>query len=345
MLIINEKNELSENDVIAWQKLWEKLDSAHFFNSYRWYLACKNGLKQKVKVWFAYYNTELIGIFSLCVSKRYGIKCWTIIGKPYTDKCSILFDGDYYDYLPQILLEIGKKRPVVLEEVPETWNNNAKNQVLHEVASINPYVKLNEDILSQVKRKEWNNIKRKAEKSELFFKVFKPCDVRDNIHILWEIEGKSNKPSKNREMFGLEKTRDMFQIVAEGDDSMLFVLYDGDNPIAHMFGYNIKNRVFHAHHMSYDQDYFKQTPGKIVIYWLISFLKENGFCIFDFSRGETMLKDHFSTYKESNYVYYYNVSFFAMMWFKISIFVKEKYYYVRKLIKHLYLRIKGRKTM
>lgn len=345
MLIINEKSKLSENDITDWTKLWEKLDTAHFFNSYRWYLACKNGLKQNVKVWFVYYNTVIIGVFSLCESRRYGIKCWNIIGKPYTDKCSVLFDGDYYEYLPQILLEIGKKRPVILEEVPETWKNDENNLVLREVASINPYVKLDEDILNQVKRKEWNNIKRKAEKSELYFKVFSSCDIRDNIHVLWEIEKKSNKSSKHREMFGLEKTRDMFQIVAEGDDSMLFVLYDGNNPVAHMFGYNIKDSVFHAHHMSYDQDYFKQTPGKIVIYWLISYLKKNGYHIFDFSRGETMLKKHFSTYKELNYVYYYNCSPFVLRWFENSLFIKGKYYDVKKMIKHLYLRIKERGTM
>ena len=345
MLTISEKDELSEKDIKDWKELWKNLDTAHFFNSYRWFVACKDGLKQNVGIWFVYYDSVLIGIFVLCKSRRYGIECWSIIGKPYTDKCSILYNRNYYDFLSQIFFEIGKTIPVVLEEVPEACKNDENNIVLHEMASINPFVNLDEDILRQVKRKEWNNIKRKSENSELVFKVFKANEVSDNIHILWEIESQSNKPSKNRAMFESEQTKDLFQIVSETNESVLFVLYDGEKPIAHMFGYNIKNKVFHAHHMSYVQEYFKQTPGKIVIYRLICYLKENRFKVFDFSRGETMLKKHFSSYKETNYIYYYNCSTIVEKWFMVCMYVKEKYFDVRHILKRWYALIKGRGKM
>lgn len=345
MLTISEKYELDENDIKDWEKLWKNSDTAHFFNSYSWFLGCRDGLNQSLRIWFVYCEAVLIGIIPLCKTRKYGIECWGIIGKPYTDKCPILFDKHYYDDLPQVLHEIGKTMPVVLEEVPESWKNDENNSILHEVASINPFVNLYEDVLSQVKRKEWNNIKQKSEKVKFVFKVFKEEDLHDNIHVLWEIESQSNKPSKNRAMFQSEKIKDLFHIVSGASESMLFVLYDGEIPIAHMFGYNIKNKIFHAHHMSYVQEYSKQTPGKIVIYWLICYLKEHGFQIFDFSRGETMLKNHFSTYKESNYICYYNCFVPVQVWFKFCMFIKRRYYDVRHMIKRLYLCIRGRGAM
>lgn len=344
MLIISEKSILSEQDILAWEELWNRLDTSHFFNSYQWFLACKDGLQQNVSVWFAYYESILVGIFPLCKIRKYGLTCWGIIGRPYADKCSILYDRMYDDYLEQFLHEIGKTTPVVLEEIPASWEMDGNDQILYEHSSINPYVRLDEDILYQVKRKEWNSIKRKAEKSKLFFKVYSNDDVCKNIHVLWEIESQSNKPSRNRALFDRDKVKNLFYIVANSDKSVLCVLYDGEKPIAHMFGYNIKNIVFHAHHMSYSQEYFKQTPGKVVIYRLISYLQEKEFKIFDFSRGETMLKKHFSLYKESNYEYYYNCSMFSRTWFKICLYVKEKYYDARHRIKKWYLIIKGRGT-
>lgn len=345
MLRVSEKDELSEKDIKDWVELWNKLHTAHFFNSYSWYIACREVLKQNINIWYVYYETVLIGIFSLCKTTRYGIECWDIIGKPYTDKCSILFHSDYCYLLSRIFHEIGKSTPVVLEEVPEAWKYDEDNSILHEVASINPFVNLDEDILCQVKRKEWNNIRRKFEKSSYFFKIFNANEVRDNIHVLWEIENQSNKPSKNRAMFKTELTKTFFQKISEANESVLAVLYDDEKPIAHMFGYNIKNKVFHAHHMSFVQEYFKETPGKIVIYWLICYLKKNDFRVFDFSRGETMLKKHFSTYRETNYVFYYNCSATVNIWFEVCIYIKEKYYGVRHSVKRWHMLIKERVKM
>lgn len=342
MLTISEKSILNEQDILDWEELWDRLENSHFFNSYQWFLACKDGLQQNLKVWFAYYESSLVGIFPLCKIRKFGITCWGIIGRPYADKCSILFDIEYNDYLEQFLHEIGNTTPIVLEEVPDSWEMGGNDYLLYGLSSINPYVKLDEDVLSQVKRKEWNNIRRKAEKSDLIFKVHSNEDVCKNIHILWEIESQSNKPSKNRAMFETDKVKKLFDIVSNSNKSVLFVLYDGERPIAHMFGYNIKNLVFHAHHMSYSQEYFKQTPGKIVIYWLICYLQEKGFKVFDFSRGETMLKKHFSSYRETNYEYYYNCSMLFRIWFKSCLWIKEKYYDTRHCIKKWYLSIKGR---
>lgn len=342
MLTISEKITLSEQDIMDWEELWNRLDTSHFFNSYQWFVACRDGLKQNLNVWFAYYESILVGVFSLCKIRKFGVTCRGIIGRPYTDKCSILFDREYDGYLEQFLHEIGKTMPIVLEEIPASWIRGGDDQLLHEISSINPFVRLDEDILCQVKKKEWNNIKRKAEKSELLFKVYTDDDVRKNIHILWEIEGQSNKPSKNRAMFDMDKVKSLFQEVSKSNKSMLFILCDGERPIAHMFGYNIKNSVFHAHHMSYSQEYFKQTPGKIVIYWLVCYLLDRGFKIFDFSRGETMLKKHFSLYKESNYEYFYNCPVLCKMWFRFCMSMKEKYYNARHCIKKWYLVAKGR---
>ncbi|MFG6342221.1 MAG: GNAT family N-acetyltransferase [Lachnospiraceae bacterium] len=342
MLNVSEKNELSEKDIKNWGELWGNIETAHFFNSYSWYIACREGLKQKIHIWYVYCEKALIGVFPLCKTSRYGIECWGIIGKPYTDKCSILFHSDYCQFLSQIFQEIGKKTPVVLEEVPETWKFDDSNPVLLEVASFNPFVNLDEDILCQVKRKEWNSIKRKSEKNGFYFKILYAKDVQNNIHVLWEIENQSSKPSKKRAMFETELTKNFFQKISDANECVLAILYDGEKPIAHMFGYNIKDKFFHAHHMSFVQEYSKETPGKLVIYRLICHLKEKGVSVFDFSRGETMLKKHFSIYRETHYDFYYNCSAIVKKWFEVCKYIKGKCYDVRHSVKNWYMLMKGK---
>lgn len=54
MLTISEKNILSEQDILDWEGLWNRLETSHFFNSYQWFVSCKDGLQQNLNVWFAY---------------------------------------------------------------------------------------------------------------------------------------------------------------------------------------------------------------------------------------------------------------------------------------------------
>lgn len=342
MLLVLEKDELNSKDIWDWQELWEELDSVSFFSSYSWYLACRDGLKQCIHVWYVYYEGELIGIFPFCLIRRNGVTCWGIIGKPYTDKCAVLMNSKYFYLLSEILSEIGRSTPVLMEEVPGGWK--VDNAVLVDKASVNPFVLLKEDILRQVKRKEWNNIKSKSENKGYIFRLFRGEEVRKNIHIIWEIEKQSNKPARKRTMFDSEAAKALFVKASEGRDTILAVLFDGVKPIAHMFGYTVKNKVFHAHHMSFLEEYSKDTPGKIVIYLLISNLKERGFDIFDFSRGETMLKKHFSTYKEINYNYYFNCTWNVRLWFRLCMSIKRGYRTLRHSVKGIITQMKKKKV-
>lgn len=341
MIDIVIKNELGNIEINEWLDLWRKLETATFFNSYLWYMSCKNGLNQNINIWYVYDSQILVGIVLLCKERRFGIPCYRIIGQPYTDKCSILLDESYRQMLPQILSIAGNGLPVIIDEVPISCHYNDEHIFLEDEASINPYIDLTEDIYYQVKRKEWNSIKRKSERCPYTFKIFCGKDAHEHINILWEIENSSNKLSKHRAMFDMEQTRTLFQLASAGEDAILAVLYDDEKPIAHMYGYNIKKRVFHAHHMAYLQEYFKDTPGKIVIYKLLKYLKENEFQIFDFSRGDTMLKRHFSTYREINYSYYCNLSFFSKFWFKTNLWIKRKYKVIRHHIKIWYVTLKA----
>lgn len=340
MLEIVLKSKIEQEDEDDWIKLWRRSKQSHFFNSPYWYNACSNGLLQKISIWFVYDNTRLIAIVPLCKSIKYAIPCLSTIGNPYTDKCPILVDDDYFSEIPNILSQIGKHKPVILCEVPEGWKTVLSGNQLVEYSSINPFIRLNEEILCQVKRGEWNNVKRKAEKTSYCFKVLIGEEAYKNINILWDIETTSNKPKRKRAMFRQERVKALFTVASLSDCSLLAVLLDNDIPIAHMFGYRVDN-TFLAHHMAFREEYFKDVPGKIVIVKLISYLSESGCDVFDFSRGETLLKKHFSTYREINNNHYCNLHFVNMQWFRLVILSKNIYKKIRHKSKQLFLTVKG----
>lgn len=340
MLEIVLKDKIEQADEDEWINLWSKSKHSHFFNSPYWYKACLTGLLQKISIWFVYDNTRLIAIIPLCKSIKYAIPCLSTIGNPYTDKCPILIDDKYFSEIPNILSQIGKNKPIILCEVPEGWNISLSRNLLMAYSSSNPFIRLNEEILHQVKRGEWNNVKRKAEKTPYCFKVFRGMDAHKIINILWDIEATSNKPKRRRAMFRLEKVKAMFEIASMSDCSLLAVLFDNDLPIAHMFGYSVGN-TFLAHHMAFREEYFKDVPGKIVIVKLISYLLEFGCEVFDFSRGETVLKKHFSTYREINNNYYCNLHWINRQWFRLVMLSIKIYKKLRHRIKQLFLAVKG----
>lgn len=336
MIEVYKKENLTKDDINAWEKLWNELDTAHFFNSYNWYIACRSGLQDNINVWFSYVNNNLIGVFLLYKKRRYGINCLCSANQIYSDKCSILLDNDHKDALVDILFQIAGHLPIVLDEVPESWGYDLNNQTIKEESSVNPYVRLDEDILCQVKKKEWNSIKNKAKNSTFSLEIFFSGEAHAKIDYLWEIEEKSNKPVRKRATFKNEAVKKMYELASDSKEAVLAILFDDQKPIAHMFGYNIKEKTFHAHHMAFVQEYFHKTPGKLLIYLLIEQLRKMNFWIFDFSRGETLLKKQYAKYREWNCAYYYSTSLPVKMWFRICIYVKNFYKAVKQLLKEFY---------
>src|SRR3989344_1124430 len=75
----------------AWQKLWNHSSKAHFFNSPRWFLACKEAF-QTDKYWIeaCYEKSQLVAVCPVVLQKKYGVNVLTFPGRNFLGKSSLL---------------------------------------------------------------------------------------------------------------------------------------------------------------------------------------------------------------------------------------------------------------
>ncbi|NUM33610.1 MAG: GNAT family N-acetyltransferase [Candidatus Brocadiae bacterium] len=332
---------LNDKDIEQWKDLWEKSNQSTFFNSYDWYHVCKEILKEDIVVFFIWKGKKLTAIAPLMKKNVYGIQCLTLFGEPYTDKITILSEQCEPTILKEILEELSKNNSIVLKELEETCINEWIEGHLYEIASENPYVNLKEDLKTQVKKKEWNLLVNKLKNQPFSFELYKREEAQKWISLLWEIEERSNKVERHRNLFRSLKAKELFLRIANSHMTVLAVLKYRGKPIAHMLGYNIKGIVFMAHHMAFDLEYKKMLPGKVLIVALLTHLQEKNFKIFDFSRGQTILKRHFSIYEKKNYNVYLPSNLVDKIWWNLVLEIKKKIKKYEKLIKLIYVKIKN----
>ena len=340
MLQIIKKGYLNDCDVAEWKLLWDTVKSATFFNSYNWYNACVHSMFPNIIVWFVYQDDRLIAVLPLEPMRSWLIPCLMTYGQPYSSKSTILIREDYTAMLPQILKQLGESKLVVLNEIEESQCSDFISYVLHETASVSPYVNLKQDIYQQVKKQEWNYISKKAYKSDYQFIVYHAENAYQRVNTIWEIEQRSNKPKRSRNIFTTKAVKDFYRQISATPEATLAVLQDGDKAIACLFGFYVKGNNFLVDYMSYDEAYKRNTPGKLVIVLLLRYLMEHGCVKFDFSRGETIIKKHYSTYRENNYTLFCNVRKWQLNWLKLCLWLKHCYYYQRRFLKKIGINIK-----
>jgi len=333
MLQILKKDQLSDEDIIEWKILWSKEESATYFNSYDWYIACKQTMFPNIEVWFVYQDGEFIAVVPLDSEKFSKIQCLVTYGQPYTDKSTILIKKNYLKLMPNIMQNLSKEKPVVLTEIEESQCIGFLPDTLHEIACANPYIDLNQDIMQQVKKYEWNKLKRKIDKMDFNFVVYQGEQASQHIDTVFKIEELSNKIKRSRGLFISETIRDLYRKVSESPETIIALLLDDDKAIACILGFYCKEKYFLLHNWSYDEAYQKEAPGRLILFMILQYLIERNCIKFDFSRGVSIIKKHFSTYSENNYCLYYSAKKIYLLWFRIVIALNKNHYLYKCYLK------------
>lgn len=332
MFKIEKIDNLDSKTIKEWKKLWEVCPNRNYFNSVEWFqnYTITFSIKKYI-ILKGYDNKELQFILPLVqISKN----TFTCIGGRYLDKVSLLYNGEIKTIINEIKkYAIKTKKSIILSECDFSIDCIDNENLIIEFASDNPYVELNQDLNLIVKKKEKRYIEGILRKNEsLNFKIIIGKNIQNYIENIFDIESRSNKIKRKKALFRNDNVKDLFRNIAKTDYGMLCILCYNEIPIAHMFGLIASPKKFMAYHMAFDQVYGRLQPGKLVIYYLLNYFKKIKYDIFDFSRGNSLLKKHFSIYSSKNYNIYINPNIFL----KFRFICRKKIIKIKALIKRYY---------
>lgn len=326
MYKIVKTNRIDIKTIEEWKELWSLSKNKNYFNSFEWF---ENYIFSfsitKYILLKGYSDNKLQFLLPLIQTSYKQLKC---IGGKYLDKVSFLYKDNLICCLESIEQYAKKNRiTIILYECDFDINIIKNGDFIIEIASDNPYVDLTKDINNVMKHKEKRYIENIIRKNkELNFKIMIGKETQKYIETIFNIENKSNKLKRKKALFINENCKNLFRNISKTEYGMLCILYYNNIPIAHMYGLIAHPKTFMAYHMAYDIEYRKYQPGKLVIYYLLNYLRQESYYKFDFSRGNSMLKRHFSVESVKNYNIYINPNICVkmhLMYKKNMLFLKN----------------------
>lgn len=332
MLIVNEYSNINSNLEKAWHKLWEQSSYKTFFNSYEWFKICLQTFKySKSLIIVVEENDELVAILPLIKNKNYFVSP----GENYLDSTTLLVKSNYKEAILAIQNYIRKnKYQVILKEVNESLIEYF-DKVSIQFASNNPQANLDKGIENIIKHKELRYLKRIKEKyiNFLDFEIISGSMCNTEINRIFKIEKSSSKPKLKRDIFKNQDARDLFKNISTKDNSLLIILKYNDLDIAHLFSVKCDKTIM-AYHMAYNSDYSYLQPGKLIFLELMDYMLSNDLKTLDFSRGDSILKRHFS----NDNIKKYNLYISCNMFIRIKVIVNNLTYKIKNT--KVYLQIK-----
>ena len=227
-------------------------------------------------------------------------------GQKYLDKNTLLLASNNLNVLKGLINKVLENNNLYMAEI----DKNTKKHIekfnitnLIKPASVNPFIVLKPDPLRFLKSKQKNELLNKIKKNDISIKLYRR-NLEKYLKLIFQIEQKSYKRKKNRHIFNRSVARKLFRnIIDKYSDTLVYFLYFNGKPIAHMMGFCYEKN-FLEYHMAFLENFKKFTPGKILILLLLLDLQKKRFLLFDFSRGDSLLKQQFTQERKIQYDVY-----------------------------------------
>jgi hypothetical protein len=174
----------------------------------------------------------------------------------------------------------------------------------------------------------------KKQRSKIFSKVKKNQNrlilknyqgIGEGLDIAFAIDEKSAKRESGRPTFVGEQDRQFYRhLIFELKDRVTIdILFYDSIAIAYSINF-VYGKIYHAFKTDYDKNFRYLSPGKLILFFLLPRLKQEGFKMFDFSRGANVLKREFTPLAYPQYDLYYARNVFIRSWWKINL-IKENF--------------------
>ena len=318
-------NKLDKKVLRKWKNLWNKSKYSHIFNSPAWFTAyCTAYDISDYKIVVLSVNGEVKAILPLVKLRKYGIKVYTNPASFFSDKACILLDKKDAQHTRLILKKASTCGNVCLPEIEESLVKNLKlsSGIMFRPSSVNLTIPLNPDPLANLSNKQKNKIKNKYKRlaSVLTFKEHKKAD-ESILQKVFSINERSYKKLVKgyKDPFANDKDKLFFKLLNEKAPNNVvinFMCYK-DTPIFYEIGF-ITQKVYYASQTAYLSEARSFMPGKLYLYWWLKKLQKNGLEIFDFGRGENVLKNEFANKSSEHIDLYFSNSYLTRLWWKVA---------------------------
>lgn len=317
--------------ISLWRKLWEESDFSHFFNSPHWFLAyCDAYPDTSYRIFILKIEGEIKAIFPLVQSKKFGVKVFCDPGGIFSAKSSLFLTDNSQYVIRNLFNKISKFGNLFLGEVNEDIANSniEQNSNFFKVhSSVVYYLPINPDPLRFLSNKQRNKIVNKFKKNSVYL-TFK--HYRKNLKNCFDTVFKINAASYKKlvkgyyDPFSDESARMFFLSLAERvpESVTVDILYFLNTPIVYGMGFLHKN-TYYASQTAYLAEFRRFIPGKLELYSLLKRLQKDGVEIFDFGRGDSILKREFTNLKVNQYDVYSSGKLLVRTWWKLAIFATE----------------------
>ena len=319
-----------------WLTLWERISDAHPFNHPSWFKVApliQEGLNKKIIVASKEGRCLMFLMASVCGKKM------TLLGSPYLDKGSILADpslsgGDWKKIIESLLDEYHQ---ITIQEIPHSLSqgfrfDTDKARSMTRLSSLSPFFEVETPRISGKRRHEARRYTRKLEKDHGTLEIdFMPLNFR-LLKVMADIEARSTKPGKGRAEFEKKSYFNFLNRAVDEFKDMCWIglMSLGGNPIAHYAGIIYGSNMIGLH-MAFDLRFSLYSPGTVLIFNMLPILKERDIKLFEFGRGQSVVKSRFAgdQVEEQDTVYFFKKSLQGTLAFIKIRFVWQCIYYGR----------------
>lgn len=282
---------------LDWQKNWKKEIS-------------DNDYKSKVLFFEIYYKEKLICIVPFQIISKFSLKILKISGKPFNDYSDIILDKNYLDLLKKnnkfLFDKISSKISVDLmyfENIPEKSDlNYLLNNYQLKSHDYSSYQLINIRGQNSISNKFINDtfrqIKRLSILGKLEFKILNDLEEKKKLINFFLINKEKQLIETNSWNYlkNINYRNFLEKTFLSKFNSQISALYLNKKLIAGHIGLINFYKFFYLF-PTYDKNFYKYSPGNIVLYYLINnFFEKNG-KVFDLTTGDENYKIRLSNNK------------------------------------------------
>jgi len=313
-----------------WKQLWKRAENASAFNSYEWFTSCLEVKQDKeYELYLCYKNDILVGILPLESYRQFGIKVLGTIFKEHHIDTPFLVESYDKELFKHFFGFVFTGENIFLQKVDNKSTLILKKlfpDLFFSLMSVNPVVDLTQDPFAATHHSTVKQMKKILRTNPDTFRLaVYHDDLEKHIKEIFKLEEKSSKKTRSMDIFSHKENRDFYLTVIKNCKDMVRIcfLYFNDLPVAYQYGYVFGNR-FVGDQIAYRNEYSKLRPGKLIIYLLLNFLKEENFTMFDLGGGISTYKTEFTDKYRLLYNVYYSNNPIIVFWWKLINTIRRK---------------------
>jgi CelD/BcsL family acetyltransferase involved in cellulose biosynthesis len=313
---------------VEWNALVARSQTSTIFQTFEWHASWWKtfGDRARLLVLLAEADGRLAGIAPLMVSTKWvwGRKRQVVefMGGRSSDYCDFIIDTTRPDVLPLLLnrlIENGHQWDALhlsdvpntsetLSALPEFFNQHGyptDTRVLYEAPTrlFGDPVQDQQLVKKKSLRRHYNYFQRSGQLE------FKNCatveEVMGYLDTFFQQHIRRRALTDTPSLFLDERQRAFYREVVRALAPTGWLLFSvvlfNQAPIAFHFGFEYGNRII-WYKPSFDADYFKHSPGEVLIKYLLEYALEREVAEFDFTIGEEDFKYRFANHARLNYV-------------------------------------------